>query len=74
MNSVFNSLASPSGTTIAEIVSFYGTQALATHDGKNLTSVSALKTPPKTTPFPQYFKTKGSQFSRVKGPCSSLYQ
>ena len=46
----------------------------ATHIGKNLTSVSALKTPPKTFPFPDYFMTKGGQFCTTKGPCFSLYQ
>ena len=36
----------------------------ATHDGKNLTCVSALKTLSKTIPFPQYFRIK-----YVSGKC-----
>ncbi len=46
----------------------------ATHDCKNLISVSDPKTSPKTIPFPQYFMTKGGQFRRTKGSCFSLYQ
>ena len=46
----------------------------ATHDGKNLTGVSALKMLPKTIPFPQCSKTKGGQFSKTKEPYFSLDQ